>query len=219
VSDARATRQSYDCVAQDYANRLRDELRGKPLDRSLLSVFAGMIDGGVAADIGCGPGHVAAQLAVAGVPMIGLDLSPGMCAVGARETRLPFVAGDVAELPLRSASLAGMVCLYTVIHLAEPGRRRAYAEFARVLRPRAPALIAFHTGDADTSAGQVRPTAEFFGHRVELTFHFLDADAEVDALRAAGFELQARLDRAPYEGVEHPSTRSYLLMRRSRAAG
>ncbi len=215
MSDTAATRHSYDAVAQRYADELRDELRSKPLDRALLSVFAGLAGDGVSADLGSGPGHVAGQLAVAGVRMICLDLSPGMCAVGAHETRLPFVAGDLTALPLGSSTLSGVVCLYAVIHLSESARDAAYAEFARVLRPGAPVLIAFHTEDAQTATGQARAATEFFGRDVELTFHFLDAAREADALRAAGFELLARLDRAPYDGVEHPSSRSYLLLRRT----
>ena len=43
---------------------------------------------------------------------------------------------------------------------------------------------------------------------------FHDPDAVVAALVAAGFTLEARLDREPYPGVEHPSRRTYLLARK-----
>jgi len=35
----------------------------------------------------------------------------------------------------------------------------------------------------------------------------------VEALIAAGFTLEARLDRAPYPDREHPTQRCYLLAR------
>lgn len=65
------TRGSYDLVAERYADELGDELRGKPLDRGMLGVFAELTDGGVVADIGCGPGHVAAYLAGRGCGLLG----------------------------------------------------------------------------------------------------------------------------------------------------
>jgi hypothetical protein len=39
----RSTRASYNAVATDYAERFRDELAAKPLDRALLAGFAGLV--------------------------------------------------------------------------------------------------------------------------------------------------------------------------------
>ncbi|NJP30892.1 class I SAM-dependent methyltransferase [Micromonospora thermarum] len=208
-------RNSYDVVADRYAAEVGDELRGKPLDRGLLDALAETTAGGVVVDVGCGPGHVAAYLADRGAECAGLDLSPAMCALARRDTGLPYAVADMTALPLRSASVDGLVSLYAVIHLDRSGRAAAYAEFARVLRPGGAALVAFHTSDADIPAGGSRTLTDWWGERVALTFHFLDAAAEVAALAAAGLHLTARLDRAPHPGVEHASQRSYLLVRRS----
>jgi hypothetical protein len=43
----RATRSLYDAMAADYADRFRDELVPRPLDRAMLAAFA---DGGAAQD-------------------------------------------------------------------------------------------------------------------------------------------------------------------------
>jgi SAM-dependent methyltransferase len=62
----RATRASYDAMAVDYADWIRDELTVKPLDRGMLAGFADLVqatDVGPIADIGCGPGRVTAHLA------------------------------------------------------------------------------------------------------------------------------------------------------------
>jgi SAM-dependent methyltransferase len=210
-------RRSYDAVAPVYAAALGAELRQKPLDRALLDAFAETAGDGIVADVGCGPGHIAAYLAGRGVPVIGLDLSPGMCATGRRATALPFAAADMTALPVGAGRLAGLICFYAVIHLPADGRRRAYREFARVLRAGAQALIAFHTGDAETPTGGSRRATELLGQAVDLTFHFLDPAAEADALAAAGLHEVARLDRHP-QGAEHPSRRSYLLVRRGGCA-
>ena len=55
---------------------------------------------------------------------------------------------------------------------------------------------------------------ELFGAATNLDFVMHRPEAVIDALTAAGFTLEARLDRAPYPGVEHPSQRTYLLARK-----
>ncbi|MHB1536865.1 MAG: hypothetical protein ACYC1D_20095, partial [Acidimicrobiales bacterium] len=93
-----------------------------------------------------------------------------------------------------------------------PGRAAAYREVARVTRPGGHALIAFHTSDNDAQAGDAKQLTEWWGHPVELTSWFLDPSEEVHAARLAGLDLVGRLDREPH-GHEHPSRRSYLLLR------
>ncbi|WP_410663077.1 class I SAM-dependent methyltransferase [Amycolatopsis sp. lyj-84] len=209
------TRRSYDLVADRYAEELSDELRHKPLDRALLDAFAELVREGTVADIGCGPGQVAAHLASRGSRVIGLDLSTAMCAAVRRRTSLPACAADMTALPLRAAALDGLVCLYATIHLDDDQRAAAYREFARVLRPGAYALLSFHVSDPDFPDGGVKTLGTWWGRDVDLDFRFLDPDAEISASRAAGFDLVARLDRAPHPGSEHPSERCTLLVRRS----
>lgn len=209
------TRRSYDRVAEHYAAEIGDELRYKPLDRALLDSFAELTEGGLVLDVGCGPGHVTAYLAARGSTVIGVDLSPAMCAIGLRAAMSPFAVADMTALPFAAQAVTGIVSLYAVIHLDEHRRAGAYAEFARVLRPGGLALVAFHTGDVDTRTGQARKVTDWWGQPVELTFRFLDPADETVALTGAGLDLVARLDRQPQPGVEHPSQRSYLLMRRS----
>jgi SAM-dependent methyltransferase len=216
------TRRSYDLVADRYAAEIGDELAHKPLDRAMLDALAELTVGSsrsagrteVVADLGCGPGHVASYLSGLGVRVFGLDLSPGMCAVTRRTTALPVGAGDLTALPIDARSVAGIVCLYTVIHLDAAQRAAAYAEFARGLRPGGHALIAFHSSDAEVSTGGALSLNDLWGHPVQLIFRYLDPDAEIETLSSAGLELVARLDREPLADVEHPSRRSYLLVRR-----
>ncbi|MHB8506578.1 MAG: class I SAM-dependent methyltransferase, partial [Acidimicrobiales bacterium] len=119
---------------------------------------------------------------------------------------------DLTALPFASASVDGALCWYALIHLDAVGRAAAYREIARVTRPGAPILLAFHTSDFDTPAGGAKNLTRWWDQPVELTFRFLDPATETQAAGTAGLDLLARLDREPY-GHEHPSRRSYLLLR------
>ena len=215
MGERHATRTSYDAIAADYAANLSRELDGKPLDRALLNAFAESCAGGVIADVGAGPGHVAGYLARGGASVVSSDLSPRMCALARDQQGMAAFASDMCALPVQGGALAGVVCLYAVIHLDDASRIRAYAEFARVLRPGGRALISFHTSDAETPQGGAKRAEEMMGHHVELTFRFLDPERETHLLTTAGLVTFARTDRAPYPEVEHPSHRTYLLCTRA----
>jgi len=214
VGELEDTRRSYDLVADRYSAELSGELAGKPLDRALLVALAELAGGGCIVDVGAGPGHVAAHLASCGTAAIGLDLSPGMCAVGHRDTGLPFAAADMVGLPLSSGAVTGIVCFYALIHLDTPGRASAYREFSRVLGRGGYALVAFHTSDAEVPVGGERARKDWWGYEVDLVFRFLDPATEVKSMAEVGLELVARMDRGPHPDVEHLSQRSYLLVRR-----
>ena len=200
-----AIRAGYAPVAHAYREHLQDELAGKPLDRAFLDAFAERCAGGQIADVGCGPGHVTRYLAERGANVEGLDLSPQMIAEArAAYPGLLFHVGDMFALPF--TGLAGIVAFYAIVHTSTD--RLPFREFHRVLAPGGLAAIAFHAGD------QTVHVDDLFGVATSLDFTFHAPDAVVAALREAGFTLEARLDRAPYPGVEHASQRSYLLARK-----
>lgn len=81
-----AVRRSYDAVAEKCAIGFREEIAYKPLDRALLScVVEQTEEGAPIADLGCGPGHVAAWLADLGARTVGIDLSARMVDIGRKE--------------------------------------------------------------------------------------------------------------------------------------
>ncbi|HZU80975.1 MAG TPA: class I SAM-dependent methyltransferase [Acidimicrobiales bacterium] len=204
-----AVRRSYDAVAQTYYDRLRDELNGKPLDRALLRLLAEDAGAGASvADVGCGPGHVAAWLAGLGQGAVGIDLSPSMVELGcARYPAVEFRVGDILDLPAADGEFAAAVALYVLIHLAPDELSRAAGELWRVLRPGGLLLVAFHAGD------EVRHLDDWWEHEVDLDFRFLSLSDVADVLRDAGFVIEASLERRPYVG-EADTRRGYVLARR-----
>ncbi|HEY3715944.1 MAG TPA: methyltransferase domain-containing protein [Jatrophihabitantaceae bacterium] len=210
-----ATRDAYDAVAQEYEKQLADELDGKPLDRALLAAFAELVGPGIVADVGCGPGHVAAQLRALGSELIGVDLSPSMIEIArARYPAIDFQVGSMLDLPAADGAWAGAVLMYSIIHLPPAQRGPAYRELARVVRFGGLALLAFHVSDASHAPGDVSTMEEFMGQPVELTHYYLGPDDVAAGLTSAGFVEVARLEREPHPGAEYPSRRCYLLARR-----
>ncbi|MEH0845315.1 class I SAM-dependent methyltransferase [Micromonospora sp. CPCC 205711] len=205
-------RRSYDTVAGEYRDRIGDELDHKPLDRALLAaLFEQVAPGAPVVDLGCGPGHVAAWLSDRGAQVVGIDLSPAMVAAGRRAyPGLKFREGDLLALPAADGEFGAAVALYSVIHLRGDELPAAFAEMRRVLRPGGPLLVAFHLG------AEVRTLTEWWGHPVDVDFHFHSIDVVEAALRAAGLPVEAKLERAPYP-TEAETRRGYLLARRPAA--
>lgn len=204
-----ATRRAYDTVAVDYASLLRTELEAKPLDRALLTAFAELVRGaGPVADLGCGPGRVAAHLRDLGVDVFGVDLSPAMVAVARRaHPGLRFEEGSMTALDLADGALGGIVAWYSVIHTPPEQRSAVFAEFARVLVPGGRLLLAFQTG-----CGPVHLT-HAYGHEIALDAYRLDPDGISEHLARVGLDEQARLVRAPEPPEKVPQ--AYLLARRT----
>jgi SAM-dependent methyltransferase len=202
-------RDSYDSAAESYAEHLAGELAHKPLDRHLLNRFAEETRGrGVVADLGCGPGHVARYLHEQGVTVLGIDLSPRMIACATRlNPGLEFRVGDMTQLAMPDASLAGAVAFYAIVHFDASELAAIMDEVRRVLAPGGLALIAFHVGD------QIVHVEDLFGAPVFLDFRFHVPATVVEALRSAGLAVIEHVEREPYEGAEYPSRRCYLLAR------
>ena len=202
-------RDSYDSAADAYTSHLAAELDRKPLDRHLLNRFAEDVRGrGLVADLGCGPGHVAKYLQDQGVSVVGIDLSSEMIRCATRlNPAVEFRTGDMRALDVPTASLAGVVAFYAIVHFRNDELRPVLTEMRRVVAPGGLALLAFHIGE------QVVHVEDLFGAPVSLDFVFHSPHAVIETLGAAGFAVIERTEREPYEGMEYQSRRCYLLAR------
>jgi SAM-dependent methyltransferase len=211
VSDPRADvlRSGYAAVARAYRENLLDELAGKPLDRAFLDAFVERAESGLIVEVGCGPGQVTRYLAGRGAAVEGVDLSPAMInEATASHPGIAFRVADMFELPYDSGALAGIVGFYAIVHLQPEDLVVPFREFHRVLAPGGLVAVAFHVGNDAVHVD------ELFGCATSLDFVFHQPEVVIGALVEAGFVLEARLDREPYPGAEHPTQRTYLLARR-----
>lgn len=184
------TRISYDTVAADYADMLRDGLAAQPHLRAALAVFAeqvGAAGGGPVADVGCGPGHVTAHLHGLGADAFGVDLSPAMIETARREhPGLRFEVGSMTDLDLSDASVGGLLAFWSLIHVPDDAVPAVFAHFHRVMRPGSPLLIGFHLGDTSRLK-----TEGYGGHPMRVFLHDRRPDQVSAWLREAGFTVTA----------------------------
>lgn len=191
-----ATRSSYDAIAEQCSELFRTALDEAPLDRALLGGFAEMVlrdhSDPQLLEVGSGPGHITAHLGKLGLAVRGIDLSPVMVELARREhPEIRFEVGEMGALDVADGCLAGVVAWYSLIHVPAGQRPHVISEFYRVLRPGGYALLAFQIGD------DILHFDEAFGHQISLDFHRLQPDAIAALLDDAGFDLTARLVRAP----------------------
>jgi SAM-dependent methyltransferase len=150
-----------------------------------------------------------------GLRPVGVDPSPRMIEVARkRYPGLEFAIGSFTELPVADGGWAGAVAPYSIIHVPPPDRPAAWAELARAIRTGGWLLVAFHIEETGHPAGSTQHITEWWGHPVDLDFHYLEPGQVAAELAAAGFRVMARTDREPWQDVEHQTRRSYLLARR-----
>jgi SAM-dependent methyltransferase len=212
--DVVETRTAYDTVAGSYAELVGGALAQSPMDRALLGVFAEQVlagTGGPVGDLGCRPGRITTHLDLLGLDAVGIDLSPGMVAVARRAyPHLGFAVGSLTALDLPDGGLAGALAWYSVIHTPPERQPLVFAEFARVLRPGAPLLMAFQVGDDEPVHHR-----QGYGHEISLRAWRLDPERVERQLGAAGLEVRARVLREPEPTVYEKSRQAYLLATRA----
>ena len=142
-----AAEQVKACCASVYGSAAARYLLGErlhPGGAELTSRLIGALEahgGETLADIACGPGASALQLArETGCEVIGIDLSPQNVVDASRwaaeaglADRVSFTCGDAESLPLPDASIGGVLCECALCTF--PEKTAAAAELARVLRP------------------------------------------------------------------------------------
>jgi len=202
---------SYDRVAQKYAEQFRDEMSKKPFDRKMLDLLAEKINRrGVICDLGCGPGQIARYLHGRGVKACGIDLSPEMVRQAQRlNPDIPFQQGNLLELTeLAADSYGGIAAFYSIIHIPRSSVVTALRELKRVLRPKGWLLLTFHVGE------RVNHLDEWFGEKVTLDFIFFETKEMKSYLETAGFELEKVVERDPYPEIEVHTRRAYMFARK-----
>ena len=176
-------RDSYDSMAELYTAVNRGDIDRDTPDREWLAEFAQLaaLGSGAVADLGCGPGFVTNHLSELGLTVLGYDLSPALIAEAKRAfPHVEFNVGDLKALDIPSASLAGIVSRYSLIHMPPCELANVFGEFARLLKPGAPVLVSFFAADSGDRHGLP------FDHAVVTAYQLFPATIASE-LQNAGF--------------------------------
>lgn len=206
-----SVRESYDCVADEYARRIFNELLHKPLDRERPNRFAKELMGhGEVCDMGCGPGHVARYLRDAGATVFGLDLSPKMLEQArGLNPDISFREGNMMALDVPDAALAGIAAFYAIVNIPKESLPLVFQEMKRVLQPGGLLLLAFHTGD------ETLREEELWGRPSSMDFFLFPTSVIRQFIEAAGLAIEEVVERGPYAPeVEYQSCRAYIFARK-----
>lgn len=209
-------REAYDATAEVYAELVGTSVSPAfeaPLDRALLGAFVESVTdtgGGSVADLGCGPGRVAAFLADHGLDVTGVDVSTSMLDVARRaHPAIRFEEGRLSALPFADATLAGAACWYSIIHTPPEGLVVVFGELARVLAPGGHLLVAFQAGGGDRVV-----RSDVGGTGVSMTNYRHDAEQVRDLVAAAGLQVHAQVLREPL--LAHETTPQAFVLARAR---
>ncbi|MEV5170471.1 class I SAM-dependent methyltransferase [Streptomyces flaveolus] len=194
------TRTSYDTVATNYADQVRNLLDETPCERMVLGLFADLVratGAGPVADVGCGTGRITAYLHELGMAAFGIDLSPAMIQIARRDhPGLRFEVGSMTDLDLADASIAGLVAWYSLIHVPDDEIGSVLRHFRRVLRPGGPLLLSFHVGDESRLK-----TQGYGGHPMNVYVHRRQPDRVAAWLNDAGFKVEAQMTLSSAEST------------------
>lgn len=208
----------YDAAAERYARLVGTDLSAAfegPVDRAFLTAFVEFVGdtAGPVADVGCGPGRVAAFLAAHGLNVVGVDVSQAMLTVARiAHPDIRFEEGRLTALPFRAGSLDGAVCWYSIIHTPPEHLGEVFSELERVLSDDGHLLVAFQAG-----GGEDVHRADAYGSGISLTNFRHSPDEVARSLVAAGLQVHAQAVREPE--LDHESTPQAFILARSVAPG
>ncbi|MGH2485552.1 MAG: class I SAM-dependent methyltransferase [Ktedonobacterales bacterium] len=118
---------------------------GRPGDDATLAEYLMLVP---VLDAGCGPGRDARALAEYDLPVLACDISQGMLDAAGENTprrlrrgSVRYALMDMRRLELPNASVRGVWCSASLLHLPHKVAPRAVAELARVSRAGAPLVV------------------------------------------------------------------------------
>jgi ArsR family transcriptional regulator len=133
--------QAFFAGASSRWDRLRRELYGEAFTRSALSAL--LPGDAVVADLACGTGAVAAEVAPHVARVFAVDHSPAMLRAARKRTarfgNVKLLRGDLASLPIPDGSCDAALLMLALTYVAAP--QLAVDEMVRILRPGGRAVV------------------------------------------------------------------------------
>jgi SAM-dependent methyltransferase len=189
-------RETYDAIADAYADRFPSTEPEQPIDLAMIAHFANALGPDpMVLDAGCGAGRMMPHLAGLGCRVEGVDLSPAMVRRAQSDhCSFPSRVGSLAALPFAAGVFDGVFSWYSTIHGDDEALDSILREAHRVLAVDGLLLVAFQTGEGVHEVGRgIRDR----GFDVRMMRYHRSAQVMARALDQCGFRPIASLDRGP----------------------
>ena len=168
----------YNRMAADYVNLTKGHA-----PQELVDFIAAMRPGGRVLDLGCGPGHHAAEMAAAGLDVLAVDGSAEMIALA---SKIPGVTARQAlfdDIP-DSGPVDGVWASFSLLHAARADMPRHLAALHVLCTPNAPISLGMKLGTGE----KTDKLGRFYTYYTEDELNML--------LTQAGFTLKSALHGA-----------------------
>ena len=152
------TQPGYDALAEQYELTFPDPFQ-TPLERHAVATFADMVlehhGEGTVVDIGCGTGHVTAELAHHGLDVVGIDPSDAMLNIAGRShPEVVFRRGeanlnDSSESTDQLVPLRGVLARFNLIHIVPHLIGGVLASWAQRMPAGGVVLLAFQSTEGE----------------------------------------------------------------------
>jgi ubiquinone/menaquinone biosynthesis C-methylase UbiE len=183
MTETTTTSATYDRIAPSYAAQWSDKT--EILARQRVQFMAMLPPHARVLDVGCGPGHDAAQLRAHGLQAFGLDRSRGMLHEARQRTDVPLLLGDMRCMPFANATFDGLWVSASFLHIPRRDNRGVLHELRRVLRPGGALYMGVKEGHGERYVSDKAGRQRFF------VFYQND---ELDALlEQSGFAVRMRM--------------------------
>ena len=203
------TQPGYDTMAGRYAAMFPGPYQSA-IERHAVAAFVDAIDAdGVVVDVGCGLGHVTADLARRGLDVVRCDPSPAMLAIARNSHPHQSFVDDDATLTRVEGHIVAVIARFSLIHIAPEEIVGVMGYWADRLRPGAPVLFASQSSDTPGPAMS-------FDHAVAPAWR-RHPDELARVLSEAGFDEEWRIINRP-DGV-HRFPGVHMLARRRPSMG
>lgn len=177
---------TYNQIADIYTDRYFDISSDIPLIDRLLNLLP---EQAKVLDLGCGPGNFTQYLLSKGFVTEGIDISEVMLTIAKQHLpQVPFVQGNMSELPYTDVSFDAVLSAYSLIHIPQADIPKTLMGIKRVLKKNGLILVLAQSGSSD------HMIAEPLQPKLQNFVNFFSLEQLAKAFQEQGFKIKEHIE-------------------------